>query len=542
MKLKFIFFLSVAFLVLISGLGSWGLTESSEARYAQIAKEMIDSGNYIEPTELKIKHFHKPPITYYITTFGYQLFGINEFGARFFLQFSLIIQLILVYLIAKLLYQKEIIAFAASIIYFSFPIVIISIRNLTTDAYLNTFIIASLYFLIRYRKSQKPIFLYLFYLFLALIFETKGPVGLIIPLTFVITTKIINHEKIQHSIHQYLGLILFLVGSSAWFIILIRKNEGLLSYFINHQLIDRVAVDNFKRGEPFYYYMLFIPLMGIPLIFLLFEKFWTQFKQFYQQKTIEFALLISIIVFFVILSISTSKLILYILPIFSILSLILAKHFYNISEKWIHAFIKIYYILFILIFLASIFIKFLPLNLNTNLYISFGFILIIGILLIIISKNKKISNHIKLLYISALFIFTLIAESNLFFSHNELTINSVRPIAEFIKTQTHVRDKTIIVYDKLLPSLSFYLNQPIITVHNNIYSTKRETTFETSLKWKNYLINYPIKEERELLLKHTSKSEVFLILKANIIEPDTIKLLRYKLIHSKKIGKYLIYY
>ncbi|MDP3352562.1 MAG: glycosyltransferase family 39 protein [Flavobacteriaceae bacterium] len=542
MKLKFIVFLSIAFLILISGLGSWGLTESSEARYAQISKEMLDSGNYIEPTELGIKHFHKPPITYYITTFGYQLFGINEFGARFFLQFSLILQLILVYLIAKLLYQKEVIAFAASIIYFSFPMVIISVRNLTTDAYLNTFILASLYFLIRYRSSQKPIFLYLFYLFLGLIFETKGPVGLIIPLTFIITTKIINQEKIQQNIHQYLGLILFLVVSSAWFILLINKNEGLLSYFVNHQLIDRVAVDNFKRGEPFYYYLILVPLMGIPLIFLFFKNFSSRFKQFYQQKTTEFSLLISIILFFVILSMSTSKLILYVLPIFSILSIIMAKHFYTIPEKWIRAFIRIYYVLFILIFLASTIIKFLPLNLNTNLYITFGLIMIIGILLIIISKNKKISNHIKLLYISALFVFTLIAESNLFFSYNEQTLNSVKPIAEYIKTQTHTRNKTIIVYDRLLPSLSFYLNQPIITVNNGNYNTQRETNFETSEHWKKYLINYKIKSERDLLLSISKNKNTFLIIKNNIIEPDTIKIIEKYFNDSKIFGKYKVYY
>lgn len=54
-------------MVLYFNLGNWEVTESSEARYAQIPKEMIDSGDYIHPTLMGIYHYHKPPMTYWIT-------------------------------------------------------------------------------------------------------------------------------------------------------------------------------------------------------------------------------------------------------------------------------------------------------------------------------------------------------------------------------------------------------------------------------------------------------------------------------------------
>ena len=146
MKNKLYIFLGTIFIVLIFNLGSWGLTESSEARYATIAKEMVENNDYINPTLLEIKHFHKPPVTYYLTALGYKIFGINEFGARFFMQIALLIQIFLLFKITFLLYKNEKIAYAASLIYFTFPITLISIRNLTTDAYLTTFIIASIYF------------------------------------------------------------------------------------------------------------------------------------------------------------------------------------------------------------------------------------------------------------------------------------------------------------------------------------------------------------------------------------------------------------
>lgn len=71
-------------MVLYFNLGNWEVTESSEARYAQIPKEMIESGDYVHPTLMGIYHYHKPPMTYWITAVAYKLFGVTSWSARFF--------------------------------------------------------------------------------------------------------------------------------------------------------------------------------------------------------------------------------------------------------------------------------------------------------------------------------------------------------------------------------------------------------------------------------------------------------------------------
>ena len=93
MKNKLYILLGISFITLIFMLGNWGLTESSEARYATIAKEMYVNNDFLNPTLLGIKHLHKPPVTYYLTTLGYKIFGVNEFGARFFMQIALLFQI-----------------------------------------------------------------------------------------------------------------------------------------------------------------------------------------------------------------------------------------------------------------------------------------------------------------------------------------------------------------------------------------------------------------------------------------------------------------
>lgn len=107
MKKILYIFLALVFFGLVLFSGNWGLTESSEARYATIAKEMVDTDSYINPTLLGIKHLHKPPLTYYITAFSYKIFGVNEFGARFFLHIALVFQLLLVFKITQLLFKNE---------------------------------------------------------------------------------------------------------------------------------------------------------------------------------------------------------------------------------------------------------------------------------------------------------------------------------------------------------------------------------------------------------------------------------------------------
>jgi 4-amino-4-deoxy-L-arabinose transferase-like glycosyltransferase len=84
--------LAIAALALLFNLNSWGVLEASEAGYAEISREMFGSGNLLQPTLLNIWHFHKPPITFWLTDLGLELFKVSALGARFVLQLSLILQ------------------------------------------------------------------------------------------------------------------------------------------------------------------------------------------------------------------------------------------------------------------------------------------------------------------------------------------------------------------------------------------------------------------------------------------------------------------
>ncbi len=542
MRNKLYIFLTIAFLSLIIMLGSWGLTESSEARYATITKEMVLNNDFLNPTLLGIKHFHKPPVTYYLTALSYKIFGINEFGARFFMELALVFQIFLVFKITLLLYKNIKIAFAASLIYFSFPITIIAVRTLTTDAFLTTFMLACGYFWLRYKQNSKTYFLYLFYFFLGLIVETKGPVGLIIPVSFIALYKIINKEKIETSIHQFLGFLLFLGISSAWYIAVIVKNEGLFDYFFYNQLVERVSENKFRRGKPFWYYLLIMPFIGIPWLFYLIFYLKSNLKSIIKEKGTNLILLITFLVFFTILSLSTSKLVLYVLPLFFILAIYSANFLSKCHEKVIKIISNLYVLLIFLIALPVIILYFLATDISINLMYALINLLVFGLLSLLLNKYMYNTNYLKPGYLGVLFILSILFTSIHIFKENELKINSVKPMAEFIKAHSN-NNSEVFVYNYLLPSLSFYLDEEITTINNGRYTTQREVQFQKNDKWKKYLINYFDKKDRNRILSISTKEKpTFLIKLKKETLPDTLILFQQKLKHKMNFKKFEVYY
>ncbi|MEO7538558.1 MAG: phospholipid carrier-dependent glycosyltransferase, partial [Pyrinomonadaceae bacterium] len=53
-----------------------------ESRYAQVAREMLERGDWITPTLGGHTWFEKPALLYWFEIASYKLFGITEFAAR----------------------------------------------------------------------------------------------------------------------------------------------------------------------------------------------------------------------------------------------------------------------------------------------------------------------------------------------------------------------------------------------------------------------------------------------------------------------------
>lgn len=72
----------LALLLYLVGLGRPALWEPDEGRYAEIAREMVASHDYITPRDNFIRYFEKPPLVYWLTAASIKIFGRDEFTVR----------------------------------------------------------------------------------------------------------------------------------------------------------------------------------------------------------------------------------------------------------------------------------------------------------------------------------------------------------------------------------------------------------------------------------------------------------------------------
>lgn len=532
-KYSFSIIFLLIFIVSLIQLGSWGITETSEARYAQIAKEMFESGDYIHPTKMGIYHYHKPPLTYYITALGYTIFGVNEFGARFFLSIALLMQLILIYKTSFLLFNDKKTSLLAVVLFFSTPLILASTRNLTTDAYLNTFVLMAVYFWLRYLEDKK--FFFLFYLAVSLGFFTKGPLVFIPILVFQLTWFLYNKKRIKLSIYDFFGIVLILASSGWWYFAIIMENSMILNYFTHDQLYGRMtSTAAFNRGKPFWYYIVFLPLSLFPWIIYLFVAL-AKNKKTDAVSLHKKILLTSFIVVVLIFSIFKTKLIFYVLPSLIFFILYASNQLMKLDEKQWKNFTYLLYGYFTLLFtavVAGVLLDKIEVHIISTLLLPLGiFVSVFGI--------KNTNWFYKNVYTLLINTLTLLLFSTYVMKSNELLINSAKPIATFVNT---IKSNKVYVYNYLLPSMSFYTNKNIITVNNGNDTSKREVQFEQNL---NYLKHYYNLEEKKEIVRFKTdfktENSVFLVRKKEIL-PEYIKTEIAPFKNKKKFGKWELYY
>ena len=542
MKNRFYFILLVIFVFLNIGLGSWGLAETSEARYAEISREMALSGDYLHPTLLGIQHYHKPPVTYYITAIGYKIFGINEFGARFFLSVALILQLLFVFKIGRLLFKEEKIAFFSALIYFSFPVVLIAARNLTTDAYLTTFILWSIYFWLQYKNGKPAFYLYGFYALLGIAFLIKGPVALLPVIVFIGCWKLVYKEKFQFSSRTLLGSLLFLIVTGSWFAAIIIDKPQLWNYFIEEQIINRtIAAQNFHRDQPFWYYLVLAPLLGFPWLVFIILDLKRKFRTIVKEKSITLIISVTIVILLFIFSAFSSKLVLYILPIYSFISLLCGYILFNSDGKWLNIYVRIYIGLFALLLLGLI-----AEALGGWIFLEWKYAILlilftagVGIYLI---KYPGINNQFQLIYLGVSFSICLLLTDALFSSGNPYMINSAKELIGFAKQNSRKDFNRLIVYDYLLPSASFYLDEEIVTVENTNFNAQREIRFEKAAFYKGNFLDIKQKEDFQRFKDLMREKGNILIERKNHPVNDSLKYLFKNFSHCEEMNKWIIYY
>lgn len=526
--------ISLLCILMFLTIGQWGVIETSEARYAEISREMYRSGDWLHPKLLNIHHYHKPPVTYWLTATAFSLFGVNSFALRFFLVIAFVIQLILIFKTAELVFKSKLVALYSTLVYATLPLVLISVRGLTTDAYLNTFILLSLYFLVKFRESKKTQYIYGAAFVMGLGFLTKGPVFAIIPLLAVVSMCKANAWPPLKIGQVSLAVLIFMVIGFSWFLVLIIEDPRFADYFFIRHFIDRLAnAEVFARKEPWYYYLPVFPLVTLPWIIIFINGLLSKMAKQEQEVQLRHLLIWWLLIPFIFFSVSSSKLVLYILPLSIGFSFVTGYYVScGVSNRLLIAIIFLCTLIYSGLLLTT---TFLPGFNGDQLLIPLA---IVGLLFSIGLWYIKITSERKLLILCSVFSLILIAFASVFFKFNGDKVNSLTAVSTFIK-QNQFRERNIIIYDELLPSIAFELDKDIISIYKSDRSLKRETQFEKDEEWRNFLLDMSDSKSLEKLKYLLSEKSVLIFKKEMPKDFETIMSGDW---HHKEFGKWIVFY
>ena len=321
----FIFLIIIAFY--LYGLGQLPLLGPDEPRYAQVAREMLLSGDFITPTLGGFTWFEKPALLYWMIAAGFKVFGVSEWSARVGPALCGLLTIAAVGFVGREidrgLSSLVVTATCLGLIVFSRAASFDVVVTMTTTWSLACFLLREL--------SKRRVYLIGFYAFVGLSLLAKGLVGVVIPFGVVGAYYLLRRAWPERSVWLSLiwGVPLALIVSAVWYGPVIAKHGWTFidEFFVQHHF-ERYVSNKYHHPQPLYFYPAIILMLALPWTPFLVEALvkarrwtWRAADSLSIVRTFSFAWLLAPIVFF---SFSGSKLPGYILPALPAAALLIA--------------------------------------------------------------------------------------------------------------------------------------------------------------------------------------------------------------------------
>jgi 4-amino-4-deoxy-L-arabinose transferase-like glycosyltransferase len=247
-------------LLFLPFLGSVPLFDWDEINFAEAAREMIVTGDYLNVQINYLPFWEKPPFFFWLQVLSMKIFGINEFASRFPNALCGIITLLTLYGMGKRLYNTQM-GLIWALVYAGSVLPFVYFKSGIIDPWFNLFIFTAIYFAVLYLTSTEKRTSYALTsgLLIGLAILTKGPVGLLLfglsGLIYLILTRFRMRLRPSHAA-AFLGGVLITGGS--WFLIQFLTGNGeVIDDFIRYQ-VRLFRTEDAGHGGFFLYHFLVV--------------------------------------------------------------------------------------------------------------------------------------------------------------------------------------------------------------------------------------------------------------------------------------------
>lgn len=311
------------------------LMDATEARYAEIARIMAETNNWITPQiDYGVPFWAKPPLSTWLSAISIKIFGVNEFAVR--LPYFLV-SLTTVLLVVKFIKQTKYTLVLLCFILLTLPEFLLHAGVVSTDTVLNLCI--TLFFLAFWKSinsQKKSYWNYLVFVSIGLGLLAKGPIMLILTMPPVVFWLLYSKEykTVFKKFPWILGTIITLSIAAPWYYLSELQTKGFLDYFIVGEHFRRFFDSSwhgdkygFPKTQPFAIIWVFLFATALPWIQTVVFQIFKQRREIIKDKWVVFLIswLLWTPIFF---TISSSLIHTYTLPVMVPIAL-LAVHFWD---------------------------------------------------------------------------------------------------------------------------------------------------------------------------------------------------------------------
>jgi 4-amino-4-deoxy-L-arabinose transferase-like glycosyltransferase len=252
-------------------LGSRDLWPPDEPRFALVAHEMRQRGDYVVLSLNDRLYTDKPPLFFWaINGMAWLSGGVDELSARLPSAIAALITLLLIHRLGTWLYDRRTGLWAALVFATSLQIALRA-RWVSIDMTLNLLVLAAILLLRRTidRPAPARADARWAWILMGLATLAKGPVGMILPLLAVLPSVAFDRDAASaRRIFAPSGILLYLAVTLSWFGLFARRlGPALALQVLVHQNVDRY-LNAWNVQHPFWYYLWRFPAGFLPWILL----------------------------------------------------------------------------------------------------------------------------------------------------------------------------------------------------------------------------------------------------------------------------------
>ena len=315
-----------------------------EVRYGEIAREMLASGDWIVPRLNGLLYFEKPPLGYWLNALSLLIFGNNAFAVRFSSVVAVAASAATVYLLGAPFLRDRRAALLAVFVYITtFEVYGVGTYGLLDSVFAATlnFGIAAFAVALAAERANRLLWLLAAGASFGLAFLTKGFLAFALPFLVLVPWFALNRQSGFLFRRGWIVVLVAIVVAMPWCLSIYLRKPDFWHYFFWVEHIQRFAGDNAQHKEAPYYYVVLLPFLAFPWIFLLPAAVRSLRCAGFSR---EFPGVLSLLVLWMtiplaFLSIASGKLVTYILPCFVPFALLVAAGLSRIDAraKWVRA-------------------------------------------------------------------------------------------------------------------------------------------------------------------------------------------------------------